>query len=78
MSEPDDDEGPDIEVYEPMPVGMTDGDCLIFDPVEFAELFNALSVQFRGGDLWALDRDSLEWVKVEPKKGAKPRPLKSV
>jgi hypothetical protein len=75
-TEPDDD--PEVEFYEPQHVGLSEDDCIIFDPVEFGERFNAIAVQFKGGDLWILDRDSFEWAKVEPKKPNKPRALKTV
>jgi hypothetical protein len=69
----------EIEMYDPHPLYLADGDASIFDPVEFAELFDALAVQFKGGDLWVLTREALEWQKVEAKKpAAKPRPFKSV
>lgn len=77
IDEPEDD-GDELEFYEPQPVGLQDGDCLIFDHAEFAETFNAHAVQFKGGDMWVLDKDALQWVKVEPHKCAKPRPFKSV
>jgi len=77
IDEPEDD-GDELEFYEPQPVGLQDGDCLIFDHAEFAETFNAHAVQFKGGDMWVLDKDSLTWVKVEPQKPSKPSPLKRV
>ena len=74
----DDDEGIDVDLYEPMPIGLSDGDCVIPDPVEFAERFNALAVINRDCDLFVLDRDSLKWSKVEPKPDTKRGNLKTV
>ena len=67
----DDDEGIDVDLYEPMPIGLSDGDCVIPDPVEFA-------VINRDCDLFVLDRDSLKWSKVEPKPDTKRGNLKTV
>ena len=74
----DDDEGIDVDLYEPMPIGLSDGDCVIPDPVEFAERFNALAVINRDCDLFVLDRDSLKWSTVEPKPDTKRGNLKTV
>jgi hypothetical protein len=76
---PDDDDDPQIDFYESQPLYLCDGDCQIFDLTEFSEAFDALAVQFKGGDLWVLTRETLEWLKVEAKKpAAKPRPFKTV
>jgi hypothetical protein len=69
---------PDIEAeddgaYEPQPMGLSEDDCLIFDRAEFEQDFNAYAVMFRGGQLWALDKESRQWVDcARPTRADKP------
>lgn len=53
------------DTYEPMPLALSDGDTLIFDPTEFAEVTNSLAVMQVGDNLMLLDRETLKWVNVK-------------
>ena len=66
--------------YEPQAAGLSEDDCLIFDRAEFEQDFNCYAVMFRGGQLWALDKESRQWVDcAKPLKGDKaPAKFKSV
>ena len=65
----DEDEAPGDEeeddTYEPYPVEVSEGSCLIFDPVEFAEMTNSVAVIVRDGGLFVLDRETRHWRNVE-------------
>lgn len=58
-------ESEDDDTYEPCPEPVADGDALIFDPVEFAEITRSLAVMVIGGALFVLDRETLKWVNVQ-------------
>ena len=66
--------------YEPQPADLSEDDCFIFDRAEFEQDFNCYAVQFKGGQLWVLSKESKRWVSVEaPDKADKePRKFKSV
>jgi hypothetical protein len=64
-------EDPEFEMVtvEPESVLIGDGEVVIYDHGEFSELTNSLAAMVRDFELWVLDRDTLRWRKVEPKKG---------
>ncbi|WP_426287510.1 hypothetical protein [Luteibacter sp. E-22] len=53
------------DTYVPEPVALADGDVLIPDPVEFAEVTKSIASMVRGNDLFVLCRDTLRWVNVQ-------------
>jgi len=59
-----------VEEYEAIPERLMDGEALIFDPIEFAEEFDALAAMCRDGQLWVLQRKTKKWVTVEASKKA--------
>ena len=77
---PDSEEEEESGAYEPMPAGLSEDDCFIFDRAEFEQDFNCYAVQFKGGQLWVLDKESKRWRNAEtPDKADKePRKFKSV
>lgn len=66
----------DAETYEPVPAILHDGGAMIFDPIEFAEIFNCHAAMFDQGMLYVLDRDTKQWHNIEPdKKVTKLKPV---
>lgn len=63
--------------YEPQPCLLTEDDCFIFDRAEFEQDFNCYAVMFKGGQLWALDKESRQWVDCA-KPGKAPAKFKTV
>lgn len=59
------DSGESGDTYEPLPHGIADGECLIFDPAEFSTLTKSVCAINRDGALFVLQRDSPKWVNVE-------------
>jgi hypothetical protein len=57
-----DDEG---EVYEPEPVGLGDGEALIFDKAEFEQDFDCYAAMVRDGGLYVLCKQTRKWVLAE-------------
>ena len=53
------------DTYEPEPTCLADGDVLLADPVELAELTGALAFMVDGGALFVLQRATGRWVNVE-------------
>jgi hypothetical protein len=74
---------PDIEAeddgaYEPQPMGLSDGDLVIFDRAEFEQDFNCYAAMSRDGQLWVLDRDTRKWATAEKPDASKPQKFRSV
>jgi hypothetical protein len=53
------------ESYLPQPELVYDESCLILDPLEFAEVYNASAVQMKDGAMFVLDRETHRWRNVE-------------
>lgn len=64
---PDDELPEDEEIgrYEPIPAGLSDGDVLIFDPVDFEAAFNCYGLQLRENQLFVLCKETRRWVPAE-------------
>lgn len=55
----------DLEVYEPEPVGLADGEALIFDKAEFEQEFNCYAAMVKDGGLYVLCKETRKWVLAE-------------
>lgn len=68
----------EYEFSAPDPVMLSDseGQVLILDPSEWHEKYIAL--QYRGGTLFGLDRETMRWVDVEAPAPTKERKFKTV
>ena len=81
MTEPEDDELPEIELALPDPVVLMDDCCWIGDPEalhhESGVDEGVLALQFRGGCLFYLDAATRQWVNVDDK-GPKKAKLRTV
>lgn len=53
------------EGYVPEPIGLCDGEVILFDPAEFESAFNAYGVMASNGCLFYLCKDARKWVNVE-------------
>lgn len=65
MNAEDEIEDDEVEEYEPMPAGLSDGDVLIFDRSEFEQDFDCYAAMLRGGCLFVLCKESRKWVPAE-------------
>lgn len=61
------------EGYEPEPVGLNDGDIMIFDRFEFEAAFECYAAQNRNGHLFVLKKDTRKWECAEPEDKPKTR-----
>lgn len=64
-TEPDDTEDEELAEYEPEPVGLSEGDVMIFDKAEFEQDFNCYAAMNSEGTLFVLCKDKRKWVPAE-------------
>ena len=57
---------PEDEIIEPVPVTIFGDGLVIFDPIEFAAVYNCHAAKMVEGVLFVLCRDSNRWRRVDP------------
>lgn len=55
----------DPDTYDPEPTALGDGEVFIADPIELAELTDALAFMCDQGELFVLSRKTGKWINVE-------------
>lgn len=55
----------DLEEYEVQPIALMDNGIIIFDPVEFCEVFSCYALRYDDGFTYVLDKESKKWRCIE-------------